>query len=146
MAFEPDIVVTGPEGSEIALVVEVKMNFRRLEDSERQLKLFMTAMGAPVGALVTPDRLWLYRDEYLSWREDSITKVGEFDVRNIFHFQPSGASSELEFERFVQSWIERLPKESSLRELPPDLRAAAQMYIVPAVSQGEVRAGHPRSA
>ena len=142
MAFEPDIIVTGPENSEIALVVEVKTNVRGLEVSEQQLKKFMVAMRSPVGLLVTPDRLLLYRDEYLSSSEDSITKVGEFDIRNVLNFPQSG--DELALERLVQSWLEGLSTESGLRELPPEFRGAAQRFLVPAISQGAIRAGHPR--
>lgn len=62
MAFEPDIVVTGPEPSEIALVVEVKASSRAIGESERQLKSYMAAVRSPVGLLVTPDWLRIYRD------------------------------------------------------------------------------------
>ena len=34
MAFEPDIIVTGTESSEIALVAEVKTNLRDIETSK----------------------------------------------------------------------------------------------------------------
>jgi len=148
MAFEPDIIVTGPESWEIALVVEVKTNLGDLENSERQLKRFMAGMRCPVGLLVTPQRLWLYRDRYLASSEDSITRVGEFDVHNVFNFEQSGAGHKdaLAFERVVQSWLEGLGTESGLGELPAELRRAAQWYIVPALSQGAIRAGHPRSS
>jgi hypothetical protein len=142
MAFEPDIIVTGPEGSEIALVVEVKMNLRDLKTAEQQLKTFMAAMRTPIGLLVTPDRLLLYRDQYLPSSEESIAKVGEFDVRNLL--KSAQAGDELAFERLVQSWLEGLSTESGLRELSPELRGAVQRYIVPAISHGEIRAGHPR--
>jgi hypothetical protein len=142
MAFEPDIIVTGPDGSEIALVVEVKTNLRGLEISEQQLKRFMAGMLVPVGLLVTPDKLRLYRDEYLSSSEDSITKVGEFDVKGFLNSAQAG--SERALEQLVQTWLEGLSTESGLRELSPDLRSAAQRYIVPAISQGAIRAGHPR--
>jgi hypothetical protein len=146
MAFEPDIIVTGPEGLEIALVVAVKTDLRGLETSEQQLKKFMASMGSPVGILVTPERLRLYRDQYLSSLENSgensITKVSEFDVRSVFDSAQAG--NKVAFERLVQSWLEGLSTESGLRELPPELRVAAQRYIVPAISQGAIRAGHPR--
>jgi hypothetical protein len=48
------------------------------------------------------------------------------------------------FEQLVQSWLEGLATESGLRELPTELRSTAQLYIVPAVTKGAVRAGHPR--
>jgi hypothetical protein len=148
MAFEPDIIVTGAESSEIALVAEVKTNLRDIESSKLQLKKYMAAMRCPVGLLVTPDRLWLFRDRYLSSSEDSITEVAEFDVKRVLNFEPArtGRADSFAFEQLVQSWLEGLATESGLRELPSELRPAAQLHIVPAISQGTVRAGHPRSS
>jgi Uma2 family endonuclease len=145
MAFEPDIIVTGPEPSEIALIAEVKTSSRSIDDSERQLKSYMAAVGSPVGLLVTPEHLRIYRDQYLP-SGDSIIRVGEFNVRDILQFEKSGnaAADALGFERQVQSWLEALSTESGLEQLTPEFRRAAQMYIVPALTQGSVRSGHPR--
>ena len=145
MGFEPDIVVTGPEGTEIALVVEAKTKLYDFDATERQLKEYMVGMRCPVGLLVTPERLWVYRDQYISASDDSITKVGEFDLTNVLKFDEAGVRrKDLAFEVLVQSWLEGLSTESGLRQLAPELRAAAQTYIVPAISQGGIRAGHPR--
>ncbi len=65
MAFEPDIIVTGPEPSEIALIAEVKTSPLSIDESERQLKNYMAAIGSPVGILVTPEHLRIYHDQYL---------------------------------------------------------------------------------
>jgi hypothetical protein len=148
MEFEPDIVVTGPEPSEIALVVEVKTSSRTIIDSERGLKSYMAAVRSPVGLLVTPDRLRIYRDRYLPSSENSVAKVEEFDVRDILRFDVTGnaIADALAFERHVQSWLEALSTESGLRELTPEVKRAAVRYIVPALAQGSVRSGHPRSA
>lgn len=148
MAFEPDIVVTGPESSEVALVVEVKTSSGNIGDSERQLKSYMAAVRSPVGLLVTPDRLRIYRDRYLPSLDDSIAKVGEFDVKDLLRFERSGnaAADGFAFERQVQSWLEALTTESGLGELSPEIRRAAWMYIVPALAQGSIRSGGPRSA
>src|ERR1035438_745352 len=117
MPFEPDIIVTGPDPSDVALVVEVKLASRSLEDSERQLKAYMASLRSPVGLLVTPERLRLYQDLYLPSLEDSITKVGEFDVNHILRFRPTQnpKADSLDFERNVQSWLEGLSTESGLR-------------------------------
>jgi hypothetical protein len=138
--------VTGAESSEIALVAEAKTNIRDIESSKLQLKKFMAAMRCPLGLLVTPERLWLFRDQYLSSSEDSIAQVAEFDVKNVLNFEQTrtGGGDALAFEQLVQSWLEGLATESGLRELPSELRSAAQLYIVPAVSQGTIRAGRPR--
>jgi hypothetical protein len=148
MAFEPGIIVTGPEPWEVALVVAVKTSSRTIDDLELQLKSYMAAVRSPVGLLVTPDRLRIYRDRYLPSLEDSITKVGEFEVRGILRFDATGnvIADSLSFERQVQSWLEGLSTESRLRELSPEVKRAAERYIVPALAQGSVRSGHPRTA
>lgn len=148
MTFEPDIVVTGPEPSDIALVVEVKTSSRAIDDSERQLKSYMGAVRSPVGLLVTPTRLRIYHDRYLSASEDSIATVGEYNVKHILRFNATGAAAtdHEAFERHVQSWLEGFSTESGLRELPPEIKRAVERYIVPALASGAVRAGHPRSA
>jgi hypothetical protein len=128
------------------MAAEVKTDLPDLETSERQLKRFMSTMSCPVGLLVTPQILRLYHDQYTSLSDDSIAKVGEFDVGNILHLEPAGKGRQDEFdlESAVQSWLESLATESGLRKLPADLRRAALFYIIPAISQGSVRAGHPR--
>jgi hypothetical protein len=144
--FEPDIIVTN-EGSEIALVAEVKTSLPDLRRSELQLKQFMAAMRCPVGLLITPENLRLYRDRYLPSPEDSIEVVGTFDVKNVLHFEGTGTKGAdgVAFERLVQSWLEGLVTGSGLRELSTELRGAVQAHIVPAILQGSIRAGHPRS-
>jgi hypothetical protein len=146
MAFQPDIIVTGADSSEIALVAEARTKLRDVESSKLQLKKFMVGISCPVGLLVTPERLWLFRDQYLASSEDSVTQVAEFDVKSVLNFAQSRTARDDEpaFEQLVQSWLEGLATESGLQALPTELRSAAQLYIVPAVSQGTIRAGHPR--
>ena len=146
MAFEPDIIVTGPEPAEIALIAEVKTTSRSMDESERQLKTYMAAVGSPVALLVTPDQLRIYRDQYLP-SGDSVIRVAELDVKDLFRFEKTNnaAADALGFERQVQSWLELLSTESGVEQLTPDLRRAAQMYIVPALTRGFVRSGHPRT-
>jgi len=53
MAFEADIIVTDPESSDIALVVEAKTSMHDLESSERQIEKVHDRMRCPVGLIVT---------------------------------------------------------------------------------------------
>jgi hypothetical protein len=146
MAFGPDIIVTDPESSDVVLVVEVKTSEGNLGSSERQLKRYMAGMRCPVGILATPKRLRLYRDRYLGTSEDSIARVAEFDTKHVLKFKISedDRRGEYQFVQRIQAWLEGLDSEAGLRELPDDLRRAAQLYIFPAVSQGVVRARRPR--
>jgi len=146
MSFGPDIIVTDPESSDIVLVVEVKTSERNLPTSESQLKRYMVGMRCPVGILVTPKRFRLYRDRYLGTSEDSITRVADFDTEYALTFEISedDRRGEYHFVRRIQTLLEGLNSEAGLRELPDDLRRAAQLYVFPAVSQGVVRARRPR--
>lgn len=126
MAFEPDIIVTGPEPAEIALIAEIKTTSRSMDESERQLKTYMESVSSPVGLLVTPERLRIHRDQYLPSGE-SVISVAELDVKDLFRFEKTNnaTADALGFERQVQSWLEMLSTESGVEQLTPELRRAA---------------------
>jgi hypothetical protein len=147
MAFGPDIVVTSADGSEVMLVAETKLHDKDVPNAEAQLKAYMTAMRSPVGLLVTPKRLRIYRDRYVTPPETSIELTGEFDVTHLFgsYSGQAGRNAAFRFENDVQNWLESLKSEVTGEELSPELRRAAELNIVPAISQGILRAGHPRS-
>jgi len=146
MPFGPDIIVTDPESSAVVLVAEAKTSERNVVASERELKSYMVGMRCPVGILVTPKRLRFYRDQYLGTSDDSIARVAEFDTKDALKFKISDddRKSPYKFVQLIQAWLEGLDSEARLRELPADLRHAAQLYIFPAVSLGVVRARRPR--
>jgi len=140
MSFEPDILVTTPDG--VSVVIEVKATLANLDRTEEQLKRYMVGMQCPVGLLLTPDRMLLYKDSYSDRSPSSIQRVGEFDAKGLWKQPPP--TDPLLFERFVQHWLE----ESGRRphsELPEDLRRAFEEHIDPALAAGEVRAAHPRN-
>jgi hypothetical protein len=140
MAFEPDIVITAPEG--IMLVVEAKVSLQNLPRSEQELKQYMVRMRCPIGLLITPERMWLYRDFYTVDPARSVQRVGEFDVAKLWHRKPPAQG--VDFEAFVQQWLEDLVDEYPNRELPKELNEALGEYILPAVATGDVRAAHVR--
>jgi hypothetical protein len=147
--FEPDLVITADEGTDLVMVVEVKMCLTHLAETESQLREYMLAMRCPVGLLATPKTLRLYDDQYLSASEDSVKLIGEYAAPPdwaIWEHRREGAQARGGFEDAVQGWLERLKTESGLRSLPPDFREAAEQYLVPALNQGAVRAAHPRAA
>lgn len=148
MAFEPDILVTSADGSEIMLVAETKWYDRDVPNAEGQLKAYMTGMGAPIGLLITPRRLRIYRDRYLAPPGTSIELIGEFDVTQLFgsHSVQTGPNAALDFESDAQDWLESLLSKPAGDELSPELRKATQLNILPSLSEGLIRAGHPRSA
>jgi len=139
MAFQPDIVVTGPDG--VMLAVEAKSSLPNLQRSEEQLKQYMISMQCPTGVLITPTRMWVYRDLYTTRSPESIQRIGEFDTKDLWR-QPPPAAPTL-FETFVQQWLEHLAQQPT-QHLPADIREALQLYVVPAIMNGDVRAAHPR--
>jgi hypothetical protein len=139
MAFQPDIIVTTPNG--ITLVIEAKVSVTNLQRTEEDLKQYMIGMQCPVGLLITPQRMWLYRDSYTTRSPQSVQRVGEFDLKLLWRQAPP--SEPVSSELFVQQWLEDLEKQP-LKEVPIELREALREYILPAVTSGEVRAAHPR--
>jgi hypothetical protein len=82
MAFQPDIIITTPDG--ISLVAEAKVTLPNLKRTEEDLKQYMVGMQCPIGLLITPERMWLYRDSYTTRSPQSVQRVGEFDLRPLW--------------------------------------------------------------
>ena len=156
MASVPDILVTTAD-SRILLVVEAKFNARELADIEPPLKRYMVKMGVPVGLLVTPKILGIYRNKYTGTSEKSVERIKLVDIPvswlGFSRFQnlpPEKRSNQslsnlaLDFEEQVQSWLERLQTSDFLQHLSPDARDVVSDYIVPVLNEGTVRAAHPR--
>jgi hypothetical protein len=139
MAFQPDILITTPDG--ITLVVEAKVSLPNLERAEEDLKQYMVGMQCPTGLLITPKRMWLYRDSYTTRSPQSVRRVGEFNLTRLWDWPPPLQGAR--FEMFVQRWLEDLPKHPA-KEVPNELREALRDYVLPAIANGEVRAAHPR--
>jgi hypothetical protein len=138
MAFQPDIIVTTSDG--VSLVVEAKVTLPNLERTEEGLKQYMVGMQCPVGILITPERMWLYRDSYTSRSPESVEFFGEFNLESLWQQPPPSQGA---FETFVQLWLEDLAWQP-IKELPDPLREALREYVLPAVTNGDVRAAHPR--
>ena len=139
MAFQPDILITTPDG--IALVVEAKVSLSNLECAEEDLKQYMVGMQCPTGLLITPKCMWLYRDSYTTRSPQSVRRVGEFNLTRLWDQPPPLQGAR--FEMFVQRWLEDLPKHP-VEGVPNELQEALRDYVLPAIANGEVRAAHPR--
>ncbi|MEP7121647.1 MAG: hypothetical protein ABJE95_12080 [Byssovorax sp.] len=143
MPFEPDIIVTNRDAHDLALVVDVKTQLADVVAAEQQLRRYMFGMGCPVGILVTPRTLRLYRDRYKEYGEDSVELVGEFPIETLFATAVA-ARQGFDLENAVQSWLERLADGEKLSALPEPLRSALQAHVIPALARGEIRAARPR--
>lgn len=141
MAFQPDILVISPDEPRVTLVIEAKVHLSDLDRTEAELKQYMVGMQCPIGMLITPERMWLYRDSYTTRAPDSIQRVGEYNVESLWREPPPVQGAR--FEAFVQERLEDLAKTPA-QDLPSDLRDALREYILPAITAGNVRAAHPR--
>jgi hypothetical protein len=139
MAFEPDIIITTPDGR--IMVIEAKVAMNDLPHTEEALKRYMIAMQYPFGLLITPEKGWVYRDFYSSLSPGSVRQIEEFDSTPIWRQNPP--REPLEFEAFVQRWIEELG-DYPTQSLPPQFKDIVQSYVLPAITAGEVKAAHPR--
>jgi|SRR5215467_1222623 len=80
MPAEIDIIVSGPDSIGAQLIVETKLHVADLLAAEARLRNAMLQLSCPVGLIVTPERIWVYADEFRSTTPESIERVGEFAV------------------------------------------------------------------
>jgi hypothetical protein len=83
MPADVDIIVTSPDSTEIRLIAEAKLSLPDITSAEKDLKLAMLRMASPVGLLVTPEKMWVYVDRYVSQSPESVDRVAEFDYFKI---------------------------------------------------------------
>ena len=146
MPAQADIIVSSPDSTEVKLVVEAKLQVPDLKGTEHKFKNFMLQLRCPLGLLVTPQRVWVYLDRFTSYSEDSIERLGEFDITGLIKFQPPAPGGGAAFENAVQTWLEDDLASSALRGQvkDPKLLEIINHYILPAVETGIVRAAGPR--
>ena len=148
MPAQADIIVSSPDATEVRLVVEAKLRVPNLGATERELKKFMLQLGCPLGLLVSPQRLWVYLDRFTSNSEESVERLGEFNIEGLIKFRSSaseGPEAHFAFENAVQDWLEGLAATTTQdRGEDPKLLETISHYILPAVESGVIRAAGPR--
>jgi hypothetical protein len=159
MPFSPAIVVIAQDTPRLLLIVETKLVSRDRIKDESALKSYMLHMGCPIGLFITPKEISVYRDTYTAHSEDSIHHVATFPAPKVWaifnapHRGPGNPSDwnvslEVRFEEEVRTWLDRLsssfPEET--KEIREEAKSVLMDYVLPAVSQGVVRAGGPREA
>jgi hypothetical protein len=145
MPAQADIIVSSPDSTEVKLVVEAKLQTPNLAETERQLKNFMLQLRCPLGLLISPKRLWVYLDRFTSYSEDSIERLGEFNIEGLIKLRSSASGGGVAFENAVQNWLEHLSSSTTRGQVSdPKLREVINHYILPAVETGIVRAAGPR--
>jgi hypothetical protein len=141
MPFDPDIVVTEPGSSHVLLIVEAK-TIESVSESEKQLRRYMWEMSCPVGLLVSPRRIILYRNLFTGYSDDSVERVGAYSAPSSWK-DYVGPNAGVEFERRVQSWLEGLKNERT-SELAGEAAGAFEQFVIPGLLQGEIHAAGPR--
>lgn len=143
MLFAPDIVVMEPTATAPALIVEVRLNGERSVEAVQGLKTYMVRSRCPVGLLVSPDRLTIFRDEYLGEEPDSVAEVGTYPVS---FERPAGAGAVAAWalENKVQSWLTNLRDGEGWDDLPEATAAALRDHVLPELTSGSIRAAGPR--
>ncbi len=142
MRADIDIVVSSADSTESLLIVETKLSDLDPSIAEAQLKHYMLHLSCPVGLIVTPKRMWVYSDRYTSRNPDSIERIGEFAIGHLLQFK---SGSEASFQDAVQHWLENLPQTAwPERVNNSELWRALNIYVLPAIETGKVRAAVPR--
>jgi len=154
MSFEPDIIVTDSDSPRWRIVVEAKLHLADRSRAEAALKRFMLGMGAPLGLILSPSHLAIYRDSFRDFSNDSVELVGDFDIPpESSPFSVGGGptgeyghrmEAEFAFERNVQTWLEELSSTGEIHGFIPEARRALAEHVLPALSGGMIRAAGPR--
>ena len=140
MPTRADIIVSGEYDSDWQLVVEVKAE-GDIPTAETQLRRYPQDSNCPLGLLVTPSDIRLFRDTYVSAGPDSITRVAVHPLPD--ELRPK-TMTEVQFERAVQRWLERLAVSGTAIVEDNDLAATLGEYVVPVLREGNIGAGSPR--
>ncbi|HEX5433709.1 MAG TPA: hypothetical protein VFY05_05695 [Candidatus Angelobacter sp.] len=142
MPFKPDILVTEPDSCRALLIVETKLIHDR-GASDAQLKRYMWQMSCPLGIVATPRNLFIYRNRFTAYSDDSVEQIGNFAAPSEWiEFEARGSGSE--FEVAVQRWLELLRVSPESAHLSWETRQGLSESIFPTLVAGQIQAAGPR--
>ncbi len=155
MPFEPDILVASEFGTDLLMIVEVKLRMRpsAVERFASPLKRYMASMNVETGVLISPQVMAIFVESYRGEGADSILKVAECTMDMVFpDFQYGTKLSSAQerkrayaFERRVHRWLERLVEEPNVHADQGDVHRLIGEYLLPNLKSGTVRpAPHSR--
>ena len=143
MPFDPDIVVRQRDSHAILLIAEAKLQ-EDLAGSESQLKKYMWEMSCPVGLLVFPHHLFVFRNQFTGFSDDSVKRFGPFETPEYWHtVEPK--KSESAFENTVQHWLEEIQFNIGAADVPKATRTALSEHVLPSLINGEIHAARRRT-
>lgn len=143
MAFQPDILVTESGSPHVLMIIESKL-FEDKRESDSQLQRYMWEMSCPVGLLVFPRHLRIYRNRFTGYSDDSVQLIGSFPSPSTWQ-EFEERKSGFQFERAVQHWLETLRTNPDHAQVPPETQKALVEYVIPALISGEIQAAGPRT-
>jgi hypothetical protein len=142
MPFKPDILVTEPDSSSVLLIVETKL-YEVPSGSDSQLKRYMWEMSCPLGIIASPRHLWIYRNRFTGYSDDSVEQIGQFAApAKWIEFEKRSSATEFEIE--VQRWLELLQINPESAQVSPDTRIALSESVFPTLIAGQIQAAGPR--
>ena len=145
MAFTPDVIVTTDYSpATIALVAEAKSATANIEEAALQLKEYMLLMSCPVGIILTPQVLRIYKYRFRGRTQDPIELVGDFSPRELLGKLEPLAGGESAVESTLVGWLDELAHAGQVAVSDQRLRSAINEHILPAVSGGRISIVHPR--
>ena len=145
MSFAPDVIVTTDYSpATIALVGEAKASADNLDEGAHQLKQYMLRMNCPVGVILTPTILRIYKDRFVGRTQDSIELVGDFPSAELFEAWQPVANTASAIESALVGWLDNLAQTGQVGVGDPRLQAVIGEHILPAISGGRVSIVRPR--
>jgi hypothetical protein len=94
--------------------------------------------------LVTFDDTVFFRNRYTGYELDTIQNIGACRTSELLDIAPQKTSiPESDLVRLVEQWLEEV-RVARHRSWPPGAAEAIESYVVPAVTEGIVRATGPR--
>jgi len=145
MVFTPDVIVTTDYSpATIALVAEAKSATANIEEAALQLKEYMLLMSCPVGIILTPQVLRIYKYRFRGRTQDPIELVGDFSPRELLETLEPLAGGESAVESTLVGWLDELAQAGQVAISDQRLRSAINEHILPAVSGGRISVVHPR--
>ena len=139
MTFEPDILVTSEDSSRVLMIVEAKLRPTSRTPSELQLKRYMWSSRCPVGLVVHPRHVSIFRDSFRREDESAIEDVGTFPIPTIEAY-----GNEQAFEVSVQRWLESIQHKTGVGDWDATSWEAISEIVLPVLRSGSLRAAHPR--
>ena len=93
MASIPDIIVTSTDSPRVLIAVAALQHNTAMESAAHRLRHYMAKMSCPVGLLVLPEELYIYRNRYTGADEKAIDETSRKAETNSSEYRDPEARS-----------------------------------------------------